>query len=81
MADPLHQFEIIPLVPLNIAGVDVSFTNSSLWMMIAILISIVFMTIVTKRPAMVPGRMQVFADLKNRPHPKRPSSVLITALP
>tara|TARA_B100001750_G_C15513046_1_gene605001 strand:- start:1074 stop:1799 length:726 start_codon:yes stop_codon:yes gene_type:complete len=62
MADPLHQFEIIPLVPLNIAGVDVSFTNSSLWMMIAILISIVFMTIVTKRPAMVPGRMQVFAE-------------------
>ena len=62
MADPLHQFEIIPLIPLNVAGIDVSFTNSSLWMMIAIVVSVIFMTIVTKKPTMVPGRAQAFAE-------------------
>ena len=62
MADPLHQFEITPIIPLEIAGVDVSFTNSSLWMMIAVAISVIFMTIVTKKPAMVPGRAQAFAE-------------------
>ena len=62
MADPLHQFEITPIIPLEIAGVDISFTNSSLWMMIAVAISVIFMTIVTKKPAMVPGRAQAFAE-------------------
>lgn len=62
MADPLHQFEIKPLVPLEIAGFDVSFTNSSLWMMIAVIVSITLMTVATRRPAMVPGRVQVFAE-------------------
>lgn len=62
MADPLHQFEITPLVPLHIGGVDVSFTNSSLWMMIAVAVSIIFMTAVTKKTSMIPGRAQVFAE-------------------
>ena len=34
--DPLHQFQIAPLVPIDIAGTDLSFTNSSLWMGIAV---------------------------------------------
>lgn len=62
MADPLHQFQITPLIPLNVAGVDISFTNSSLWMMLAVFVSIGFMTIATKRPSMIPGRAQVFAE-------------------
>lgn len=62
MADPLHQFEITPLIPLQIAGIDVSYTNSALWMTIAVVTSILFMLIATRKPAMVPGRAQVMAE-------------------
>lgn len=62
MADPIHQFEIQKIIPLNIAGVDISFTNSSLWMMIAVVASIVLMSAATRRREMVPGRLQVFAE-------------------
>ena len=33
---PLHQFEIHRLVPLEIAGVDLSYTNSALLMTIVV---------------------------------------------
>lgn len=62
MADPLHQFEIKPLIPLEMGGFDISFTNSSLWMGIAVVASMVFMMIATRKPALVPGRMQVMAE-------------------
>jgi len=62
MADPLKQFEIKQIIPLEIAGYDVSFTNSTLWMMIALATSIVFFMIATRKPKMIPGRAQVFAE-------------------
>jgi F-type H+-transporting ATPase subunit a len=62
MADPLKQFEIKPLIPLEIAGYDVSFTNSAMWMAIAVVTSLVFFLIATRKPQMVPGRAQVFAE-------------------
>ena len=35
--DPMHQFEVYPIVELPaIAGIDTSFTNSSLWMVLAV---------------------------------------------
>lgn len=62
MADPIHQFIIKDLVPLSIGGVDVSFTNSSLWMLIAAVVSTLVLTIAMARRSMVPGRLQVFAE-------------------
>ena len=62
MADPIHQFEIHNIIPLNVAGVDISFTNSSLWMMIAVVTSVVLMTLATHKQAIVPGRLQVFSE-------------------
>ncbi|MBU0799920.1 MAG: F0F1 ATP synthase subunit A [Alphaproteobacteria bacterium] len=63
MADPLHQFVVTPIVPLNIGGVDISFTNSSLWMIIAVLASSVFLSLAMRRASLVPGRMQVAAEM------------------
>ncbi|WP_416899358.1 MAG: F0F1 ATP synthase subunit A [Minwuia sp.] len=60
---PLAQFEIKPILPLEIGGVDVSFTNSALWMVIAIVVSTVILTIGMRGRAMVPGRMQSIAEL------------------
>lgn len=62
MSDPLHQFAIQKIVPLEVAGIDISFTNSSLWMMIAIVASIVFFAHAMKKKALVPGRWQFVAE-------------------
>jgi F-type H+-transporting ATPase subunit a len=62
MADPLKQFEIKPLIPLEMGGFDISFTNSAMWMAIATAVSIIFMMIATRKPAMIPGRIQVMAE-------------------
>lgn len=58
----MHQFQIATLIPIEIGGVDLSFTNSSLWMLIGAIISIVGLTIASERKAMIPGRLQVGAE-------------------
>jgi F-type H+-transporting ATPase subunit a len=62
VADPLHQFVVTPIVPIHVAGVDLSFTNASLWMIIGAVVSTGFLTLAMKRQALVPGRAQVFAE-------------------
>ncbi|OFW88333.1 MAG: F0F1 ATP synthase subunit A [Alphaproteobacteria bacterium RIFCSPHIGHO2_02_FULL_46_13] len=62
MADPMHQFQIATLIPFHVGGVDLSFTNSSLWMLIGTVLSIVGLTIASERKAMIPGRLQVGAE-------------------
>ena len=61
--DPLHQFQIHTLVPINIAGFDVSFTNSSLWMAIAVACAYLLIMAGTRQHAMVPGRLQSVVEL------------------
>ena len=63
MADPLHQFEIKPLVPLEIVGTDVSFTNSSLFMALAVIVSTVFLVGGMSRARIVPGRWQSLVEM------------------
>lgn len=62
MASPIEQFEITPLVPFTVGSLDLSFTNSSLWMVIAVVFSTAFLTFATQRKALVPGRWQMFAE-------------------
>ena len=63
MANPLQQFEIKPLAPMEIGGVDASFTNSSLMMVFTVIAVTVFMTASVKGRALVPGRWQSMAEL------------------
>ena len=37
-ADPMHQFEIARYFELNIGGLDISFTNSALFMVISVIL-------------------------------------------
>jgi F-type H+-transporting ATPase subunit a len=60
---PLAQFEIHRLIPIKIGNIDASFTNSSLWMVIAVLCATLLMTWSMSRRAMVPGRLQSIAEL------------------
>ena len=61
--NPLHQFEIVKYAPINIGGVDVSFTNSSLFMVAAILTASLFLILGMKKREMVPGRWQALSEL------------------
>lgn len=63
MANPIQQFEIQPLINIPVGSLDLSYTNSSLWMTIAVVVSTVFLSMAMRRRALVPGRMQVFAEL------------------
>jgi F-type H+-transporting ATPase subunit a len=59
--DPMHQFTVEPLVPLHIGNYDVSFTTSSLWMLIALALIIGFMALGMRRE-LVPGRWQMAVE-------------------
>ncbi|WP_200808637.1 F0F1 ATP synthase subunit A [Tistlia consotensis] len=61
--DPLHQFQIHSIVPVNVGGVDLSFTNSALWMAIAIGLIGLFFVLATGGRQLVPGRLQSVAEL------------------
>lgn len=63
MADPIYQFEIKPIVPIEFGGADLSFTNSALWMMIAVVVSTTMLSVAMGRRSLVPDRMQVFAEM------------------
>lgn len=60
---PLAQFEIKKLIEIPLGGIDASFTNSSLWMMISIVLATAFLTLSMRGRAMVPGRWQSMAEL------------------
>jgi F-type H+-transporting ATPase subunit a len=63
LANPVEQFKIEPIVPLEIGGVNVSFTNSSLWMVVAVVLATAFLTLSVKGRALIPGRWQSMAEL------------------
>jgi len=60
---PMHQFEIVRLKEFNLFGLDVSFTNSSLFMVIAILVVSAVMILGSRKAALVPSRMQSVTEL------------------
>ena len=62
MAGPMEQFALKTLQPLAVAGYDVSFTNSSLWMAFATVAIAVFLYVGTARPQLVPGRWQAAVE-------------------
>jgi F-type H+-transporting ATPase subunit a len=59
--DPMHQFQIEPIVPIELAGYDVSFTNSALFMLVVLGTIYVFMMGGLKRD-LVPGRWQMAVE-------------------
>lgn len=60
---PLEQFKVEPLIPLHIAGFDVSYTNSALFMTVAVVLITALLVLGTRRGALVPGRWQSISEL------------------
>jgi F-type H+-transporting ATPase subunit a len=61
--DPIHQFQIHPIVPIHVGGLDLSFTNSSLFMVLTVAGAAAFLLVPTASKAIVPGRWQSAAEL------------------
>ncbi|RWH70168.1 F0F1 ATP synthase subunit A [Mesorhizobium sp.] len=61
--DPIHQFQIHPIIPLHIGGYDVSFTNSSLFMVVTIVLASGFLYMSTAGRALIPGRLQSISEM------------------
>src|SRR5918994_3233264 len=59
--DPMHQFEVYPIVPIEIGGIDASFTNASLWMVIAS--GLVLLLLLAAPSKLVPTRFQSVGEL------------------
>jgi F-type H+-transporting ATPase subunit a len=64
MGDPIHQFELKRLFTLgHIGPYELIFTNSALFMLIAVLVIAALMLIPTRGRALVPGRTQSMAEI------------------
>ena len=63
MASPVEQFKLNPLVPIEIGGLDLSFTNSALFMTAAVVLAGVFLTQSMRGRHLVPNRWQSMAEL------------------
>jgi F-type H+-transporting ATPase subunit a len=64
MADPIHQFEISKLFTVaKIGATEIAFTNSALFMVVAVAGISAFLIGSTARRSLVPGRLQAAAEL------------------
>lgn len=61
--DPIHQFQINKLIPIEIGGLDLSFTNSSLFMVATAVGAGAFLYLTTSSRGLIPGRMQSVSEM------------------
>lgn len=62
MPDPIKQFEIKRIFPLDVLGIDATFTNSALFMVSATVLILAFLIFSMRGRALVPTRMQSIAE-------------------
>ena len=62
MSGPIEQFEIKPVVKLpKIDGIDLSFTNSSLFMALGVVVCAAFFWIAMRKRSLIPTKLQSVA--------------------
>ena len=62
MSSPVEQFEIKKIIPLEFNGIDLSFTNSSLCMMITIAVILLSMGFCLRKRDVVPTMAQTIPE-------------------
>lgn len=63
MNSPVEQFTIKTIYDLNLMGIDVSFTNASLFMILSICCSIAFLYFGARKQSLVPNRIQCLVEM------------------
>ena len=62
-SNPMQQFTVRRIGPeINIAGVDLSFTNASLFMVISATVIILFLFLGSKEKKIIPNKLQLIAS-------------------
>ncbi|WP_417666815.1 F0F1 ATP synthase subunit A [Roseibium sp.] len=61
--DPIHQFQIQKLFPIEVGGMDFSFTNSSLFMVATVAAASAFLIFTTSGRGLVPSRLQSVSEM------------------
>lgn len=61
--DPIHQFNISRLIPLEVGGLDLSFTNSALFMVATVVGGVGLLMLATRQRRLVPSRGQSAAEM------------------
>ena len=61
--DPIEQFALHTVVPIDVAGFNVSLTNCGLFMLLAVALSCLLVAIGARGGVGVPGRMQAMAEM------------------
>ena len=62
MASPLEQFTVKPIIPIKIGEFDISFTNSSLFMVLTIFSIVVLFTLCLRKRTVIPTISQSMAE-------------------
>ncbi|MCX8500498.1 MAG: F0F1 ATP synthase subunit A, partial [Alphaproteobacteria bacterium] len=60
---PLHQFTIEPLLSFKLGGIDLSFSNSALFMVVAAVVVSSLMVAAARQSQLIPGRVQAIAEM------------------
>lgn len=60
---PLVQFEIKKLIEINLFGFDISFSNSSCYMMVAAILALSYFIVALKPQHTVPTRLQISVEI------------------
>ncbi|MDN2566737.1 F0F1 ATP synthase subunit A [Aquibium sp. A9E412] len=61
--DPIHQFQISRWIPIEVGGLDFSFTNSAAFMVATVVGAGAFLLLTTSSRGLVPGRMQSVSEM------------------
>jgi F-type H+-transporting ATPase subunit a len=63
-ANPMSQFEVYSIGPkIQIGSFDLSFTNSSLFMVLTVTVISLFFIVATQKKSLVPNKMQLIAEI------------------
>ncbi len=63
-ANPMSQFEVYSIGPkIQIGSFDISFTNSSLFMVLTVAVISLFFIAATQKKSLVPNKMQLIAEM------------------
>ena len=63
-ANPMHQFKVHSIGPeIKISGFDLSFTNSSLFMVISAILITLLLLFGTREKRLIPSKIQLMSEI------------------
>jgi len=64
VTNPMHQFEVYKIGPeINLGGINLSFTNASLFMVISAMLVISILFFGTKKKSLIPSKIQLITEM------------------